>query len=43
MMNHFQNLARGYVDSADIAYFLIVTVAALALTVWRLDGDRRAL
>ncbi|MCC7120401.1 MAG: ABC transporter permease subunit [Gammaproteobacteria bacterium] len=43
MMNHFQNFVRGYVDSADLAYFLLVTVAALALTVWRLDGDRRAL
>lgn len=43
MMNHFQNLARGYLDSADLAYFLIVTAAGFALTVWRLDGDRRAL
>lgn len=43
MMNHFQNFVRGYVDSADLAYFLILTVGALVLTVWRLDGDRRAL
>ncbi len=43
MMNHFQNFVRGYVDSADLAYFLLITVGALALTVWRLDGDRRAL
>jgi ABC-2 type transport system permease protein len=43
MMNHFQALARGYVDSADVAYFLLLTATALALTVWRLDGDRRAL
>ena len=43
MMNHFQNFVRGYVDSADLAYFLLVTVTALALAVWRLDGDRRAL
>jgi ABC-2 type transport system permease protein len=42
MMNHFQHFVRGYVDSADVAYFLIVIVSALALTVWRLDGDRRA-
>ena len=43
MMNHFQSFVRGYVDTADLAYFLLVTVGALALTVWRLDGDRRAL
>lgn len=43
MMNHFQNFVRGYLDSADLAYFLLVTVTALALTTWRLDGDRRAL
>jgi ABC-2 type transport system permease protein len=43
MMNHFQAFVRGWVDSGDIAYFLLITVCALALTVWRLDGDRRAL
>jgi ABC-2 type transport system permease protein len=43
MMNHFQALAAGYVDSGDVGYFAIVTVTALALAVWRLDGDRRAL
>lgn len=43
MMNHFQHFVRGYVDSADVAYFLLVTLTALALTVWRLEGDRRAL
>ncbi len=42
MMKHFQPFVRGYVDSADVAYFLIVIVSALVLTVWRLDGDRRA-
>jgi len=43
MMNHFQAFVRGWVDSGDVAYFLLVTVGALALTVWRLEGDRRAL
>ena len=40
---HFQNLAGGLVTSADVAYFCGTTLAALALTVWRLDGERRAL
>jgi ABC-2 type transport system permease protein len=43
MMAHFQPLARGLMDTADIGYFLVLTLGALLLSVWRLDGERRAL
>ncbi|MSQ66815.1 MAG: ABC transporter permease [Gammaproteobacteria bacterium] len=43
LMNHYQRLLRGLVDTADVAYFCVLTAAALALAVWRLDGERRAL
>jgi hypothetical protein len=43
MMTHFQRLASGLVDSFDVAYFMILTAGALALAVWALTGERRAL
>ena len=43
MMAHFQPLARGLMDTADIGYFLVLTLGALLLSIWRLDGERRAL
>lgn len=43
MMTHFQRLASGLVDSFDVAYFAILTAGALALAVWALAGERRAL
>jgi ABC-2 type transport system permease protein len=42
LLTHFQQLARGLFDSADLAYFAILTLGALALAVWALVGDRRA-
>ncbi len=42
MLTHFQNLTRGLVDTFDVAYFVLLTCAALALTVWALAGERRA-
>jgi ABC-2 type transport system permease protein len=42
MLTHFQNLTRGLVDTFDIAYFVLLTCGALALTVWALAGERRA-
>ncbi len=41
LMNHYQRLARGLVDTSDVLWFLLLTAAALALTVWRLAGERR--
>ncbi len=43
MMYHYQRLLRGLVDTADVAYFVVLAAAALALAVWRLEGERRAL
>jgi ABC-2 type transport system permease protein len=43
MMYHYQRLLRGLVDTADVAYFVVLGAAALALAVWRLEGERRAL
>lgn len=42
-LNHFQRLARGLLDSSDLAYFTIIIAASLYLTTWRLDGDRKPL
>jgi ABC-2 type transport system permease protein len=40
LMHHFQPFARGFIDTADIAYFLLFTITFLTLTVRRLDADR---
>lgn len=37
---HLDALLRGVVDTADVAYFLILTVFFLGLCVWRLDAER---
>lgn len=40
---HFQRIAGGLFDSADIAFFVLVTLAGLLLCGWRLRADRLAL
>ena len=40
LMHHFQPFARGLIDTADVAYFLLFIVTFLTLTVRRLDADR---
>ncbi|MFT4562194.1 MAG: ABC-2 type transport system permease protein [Gammaproteobacteria bacterium] len=42
-INHFQRLSGGFVDSADISYFVVLTLAALAIATWRLNGDLKPL
>ncbi len=42
-LNHFQRLASGLLDTVAIGYFVLITVTALCITGWSLDGDRRAL
>lgn len=42
MLAHFQQLTHGLIDSVSVAYFVLITVAALTLAVWSLDGERRA-
>jgi len=43
LMNHLRALAHGLIDTGDIAYFLWLTVSALGLAIWWLDGERRGL
>jgi ABC-2 type transport system permease protein len=40
IMPHFGNLLSGMLDTADIAYFLILTGGSLVLAGWRLDTLR---
>jgi len=42
-LNHFQRLAGGLLDSTAVAYFVAITLTALAIATWSLDGDRRPL
>lgn len=42
-LNHFQRMARGLLDTADLAYFAIITAVSLYVTAWRLDGDHKPL
>ncbi|MGH8129038.1 MAG: ABC transporter permease [Gammaproteobacteria bacterium] len=37
---HLNALLRGVVDSTDLAYFVILTLFFLGLSVWRLDAER---
>ena len=40
-LNRFERLASGVVDTADVAYFGSLTLAALVIAVWRIHGERR--
>lgn len=40
LLNHFQNLQTGLVDSSDILYFIIGSAVFLALSVYRLEQQR---
>ena len=42
-VGHFQRIAEGYISLSDVAYFVVLTIAALLVAVWRLAGDRKAL
>lgn len=37
---HFERISRGFLNSADVAYFLLFTATFLMLAVRRLDRDR---
>ncbi|RKZ79077.1 MAG: ABC transporter permease [Gammaproteobacteria bacterium] len=39
-LRHFEPLLQGEVNTSDIAYYLIIIVAFLALTIRRLDSER---
>ncbi len=40
LMRHFQAFSTGLIDSADVAYFLLVIMMFLVLTIRRLDAER---
>lgn len=37
---HLANFLRGIVNTADLAYFLIMTALFLCLAIWKLDSER---
>jgi ABC-2 type transport system permease protein len=40
LLHHFENLLKGLIHSADIAYYLLFIVLFLTLSIRRLDNDR---
>jgi ABC-2 type transport system permease protein len=40
LMKHFQAFSTGLIDSADVAYFMLVIILFLVLTIRRLDAER---
>lgn len=40
LQRHYEALLRGMFDSSDVAYYLLVVLTALVLSVRRLDADR---
>lgn len=40
LLQHFERISRGFLNSADVAYFLLFTATFLMLAVRRLDQDR---
>lgn len=40
LLRHFERISRGFLNSADVAYFLLFTATFLMLAVRRLDQDR---
>jgi ABC-2 type transport system permease protein len=41
LSNHLQPFLRGIVDTADVAYYLLLTATCLVLSARRLEGGRR--
>ncbi len=40
LLNHYEPLLKGMLDSTDLVYYAIFTALFLTLTVWRLDAER---
>lgn len=40
LFNHYNNLIAGIVSSVDLIYFLLLSIAFISLSVWRLDAMR---
>lgn len=40
MLTHYESFSRGIVNTTDVAYYLLVIITFMVLSVRRLDGDR---
>jgi ABC-2 type transport system permease protein len=40
LLNHYNNLIAGVFNSADVCYYLIISITFIVLSIWRLDGVR---
>lgn len=40
LLNHYNNLIIGAVNSVDVIYYLIVILTFITLSIWRLDAER---
>ena len=40
LLNHYNNLLGGMFNSADVVYYLLVSVFFIVLSIWRLDAER---
>ena len=40
LLNHYNQLLSGLFNTADVIYYLIITILFLVLSIWRLDSER---
>ena len=40
LLNHYNSLLRGVFNSADVIYYLLVSILFIVLSIWRLDAER---
>lgn len=40
IVNHYEPFLRGFFDSANVAYYLVVSLSCVVLSIRRLDADR---
>lgn len=41
LLSHYNNLLNGVFNSADVIYYLLVSAFFIALSIWRLEAERR--
>jgi len=40
LLRHYDNLLNGIFNSVDVAYYLLVSISFIILSIWRLDAQR---
>ena len=40
LLQHYDSLINGMLDSVDVFYYLIICITFIVLSIWRLDGER---